>query len=999
MPTPTLTPDDQRQDEVQNIGQRNADQTFNRLSEAERRPGSTDMSGFEDSYAGDSAKDAPDSAEDYARKKEAEAASGAPGGWADRTSEDKKSGGKKFSIAGLKKRGALYTIIVFLLGIVGIGGTLFTPSIGLIHMKEILTSDLNDQLAAMDIRGEHVFRAKLKSISSGVCTGIQIKCKFSTMSKKQVAKFQSAFERYGYTIPEDGIEDTKLGRQRITKIVAPDGSVISNPADLVEARRTTPDVRRAMNRVYNPLYYGVSDKVANTFLEKNRTNKQKKLTGTTVEENREQLAEATSGERAGSGGSVVQNDGDRQYVVDESGNRVYSDQPGFEAAKAAAEERLAKLAEKPADGGKATGGVMRGAGLGISVLGFADASCGVYNLGRAVAATAKVARSTQLVQFAMVVNTTVDAAKAGDGTTEEMQFIGDMMTATDTRKTVFNPETQQEEPNPFYGKSAFDSPGYKTAAFNDAPTLTPQSQQYMVGGGLSGTLAGIMTNIENTIGGGNPAAVRDVCNVVQSPWVRGIGFVGGILLAVGSFGVGTAVSVTASAAVSFAIPFLEAALSDIVSGNVIGTTIAGVDAGDAFFAGSGALLGGIAMARGMAPLSKTGVKSYLATTADTRSDLVADAKAEATDNQWDVTSQYSFLGSLTRSLYPSVSKAKSSVSGAVMSVGSILNLSAQSLTKDASAVGEFNEERFSKCNDPAFLAVGIDGADIFCNVRYGLTEAELSMDTEAVVDFMVNGGYISNTGTPQGEYAKFMENCANREDGWGEFSEEGGSTGAECIDGSGSTMPNISYFRVYTMDYSISEAMDDETDAASQMTGTGEFVLPTNTGYGISSTWGPRSCSGCSSYHKAVDISNFPSGSSGQPVYSIGDGTVESVVLGNGTGMSCTSGMGNAPYGANNPVRIRHNNGLVSIYLHMPAGSVTVREGDTVTAGQQIGVIGNCGQSFGAHLHFETLVDDSTEAQFKDIGGSDAYGPWRNPLVVMPMLGVDIANGTYTDGR
>ncbi|MBR6963697.1 MAG: peptidoglycan DD-metalloendopeptidase family protein [Prevotella sp.] len=51
-------------------------------------------------------------------------------------------------------------------------------------------------------------------------------------------------------------------------------------------------------------------------------------------------------------------------------------------------------------------------------------------------------------------------------------------------------------------------------------------------------------------------------------------------------------------------------------------------------------------------------------------------------------------------------------------------------------------------------------------------------------------------------------------------------------------------------------------------------------------------------------------------------------------------------------VVIQHYNGLETIYAHM--SKQLVREGETVRAGEPIGLGGNTGRSTGSHLHFET---------------------------------------------
>jgi hypothetical protein len=53
-----------------------------------------------------------------------------------------------------------------------------------------------------------------------------------------------------------------------------------------------------------------------------------------------------------------------------------------------------------------------------------------------------------------------------------------------------------------------------------------------------------------------------------------------------------------------------------------------------------------------------------------------------------------------------------------------------------------------------------------------------------------------------------------------------------------------------------------------------------------------------------------------------------------------------------NHVVIDHGNGEFGYYAHLRQGSVAVREGDRVTAGQTIGALGNSGNSTQPHLHF-----------------------------------------------
>ncbi|MCL1874403.1 MAG: M23 family metallopeptidase, partial [Clostridiales bacterium] len=59
--------------------------------------------------------------------------------------------------------------------------------------------------------------------------------------------------------------------------------------------------------------------------------------------------------------------------------------------------------------------------------------------------------------------------------------------------------------------------------------------------------------------------------------------------------------------------------------------------------------------------------------------------------------------------------------------------------------------------------------------------------------------------------------------------------------------------------------------------------------------------------------------------------------------------------GYGNLVKIDHGDGLHTWYAHMSKFSVKV--GDSVSKGQQVGAIGTTGRTTGPHLHFEVRIN------------------------------------------
>lgn len=126
------------------------------------------------------------------------------------------------------------------------------------------------------------------------------------------------------------------------------------------------------------------------------------------------------------------------------------------------------------------------------------------------------------------------------------------------------------------------------------------------------------------------------------------------------------------------------------------------------------------------------------------------------------------------------------------------------------------------------------------------------------------------------------------------------------------------------------------------MTATkGGYIWPETVSRRITSPMGSRNTGipGASTNHKGVDI---------------GGVGYTTNVLATKAGVVITSKLSSS-YG--NYVVISHGPGNTTLYAHM--SSRAVKEGDTVTQGQVIGVTGNTGISRGAHLHYEITENGS----------------------------------------
>ena len=89
----------------------------------------------------------------------------------------------------------------------------------------------------------------------------------------------------------------------------------------------------------------------------------------------------------------------------------------------------------------------------------------------------------------------------------------------------------------------------------------------------------------------------------------------------------------------------------------------------------------------------------------------------------------------------------------------------------------------------------------------------------------------------------------------------------------------------------------------------------------------------------------------GRDIVAAADGVVTAIH--DGEFDECTTGDCPGGGGWGNHVRVQHGYGYQVIYAHLSQWSVAVEEGESVTCGQLLGLMGSSGYSTGPHLHFE----------------------------------------------
>ena len=134
-----------------------------------------------------------------------------------------------------------------------------------------------------------------------------------------------------------------------------------------------------------------------------------------------------------------------------------------------------------------------------------------------------------------------------------------------------------------------------------------------------------------------------------------------------------------------------------------------------------------------------------------------------------------------------------------------------------------------------------------------------------------------------------------------------------------------------------------------QLAGKSGFINPTRI-VNCTSPFGERThpTKQTKEFHSGLDIGI----AGGEPVYAAAKGTITKVV-------NNVSAINNCNYGYGNHIVIQHENGETTLYAHLQYQSIpnTLKVGDTVKQGEQIGQVGSTGCSTGNHLHYEVSLN------------------------------------------
>ena len=565
--------------------------------------------------------------------------------------------------------------------------------------------------------------------------------------------------------------------------------------------------------------------------------------------------------------------------------------------------------------------------------------------------------------------------------------------------------------------AATDSQGYKAMAYGDQiQSLNESAEPFSVGvikdfiGGFLNVIYGdgfIIPIINKPLS----SLLKSFCAIVTSVAV-GLAVTAATIAAtcIGTAGLGCVVTVIIKVLLSAALGIAAGKMASyflgdlidkwvgqaatVLVGDLVNKTTIGEDYGNAIMSGAGAVMAKNTLAGGGNILSTSEATEFAMENEKIIAEHAEDERRFR--SPFDPTTRHTFLGSIVSSIIP-YNRQLATVGGFIPAIMSTAGRSINDIIPTARAASESASIAANSkvCTDTTITKTG--ATDIFCNVYTGINVELKDKNSDEVIKWLEDNNYLDSqkeadkddfnayiANNKKGEkFKKYIKWCYDRKVPIGMDADEDEPKYEdgkwEKGRGCNTEEEDKKYFALFLTDVRINQGMEDGVspsgnNGSSSGSGggvdpdlaalSGEFVWPLKgvkmngksiNGVGDEQDFGPRALDG---KHYGIDFGSAGFGHRAA-VYAAGDGKVVEDGYNNGYW-----GQGG---GGPHVVVIEHKGGIFSLYFHM--SDHIVKTGDSVSKGQRIGTMGEEGNAFGEHLHFQMHKNS------KDSQETNAFDP------------------------
>lgn len=855
----------------------------------------------------------------------------------------------------LKKGGPSAVIGLLLLVAIGtISGTTIIGSV-LVNLKENFLINWDQQNITAEVRTRELMSSRLGAATAGACGKIQLACRYEKPSNRLVESLDregiKAYKSDGALIEKQRF----LAGDRPAYYETPDGKRI-NAGEFYDTLKRDPQVRNAFRRAYNPRWANWFDDNAMKFMGKFRLSKLI-MPGFSEAKNVDEAAEAIDNYIDDLPGMPKSGSG--------TGERAVIEQIVKEDS-----EKFAKSAARSL-GGKSDAALMTAAGVCLG--------------SRVPALYMNVMRTYRMVQMGQVAMTFLSVADKIKNRNAEPQLVSNAATLLTQR---------HKKADGTITNSALDSGAVKYGLMNDIGSAMASKTvpKYMPGAGSGGVLGGIASV-------GESAAAKSVCAAVTSNEAEVAASAvklfklsnpaGWMLLLADVIVWGLD---EAGVLEQILTPLIQAAITGVsaaIDWEAVLEVIAGDVTKNAEDEELGDVLGILATMLGIkanmsgdAAMTPEQYQTFQAQVANPVR-LAWAEEDRLNHSPLDATNPNTVLGSITAKLMYYYSDT-ASASGVF---GSLLNIVGSTTTNLLSPNSYAATPLYSGlCTVEKDYAVATSGvaAGPLCDEKYAIPTEYLGINPSQVLIELFEAKQIDEAGEIVADSTLSY---------WTE----------DCHSGNVYSLPNCminsrekALYALYRKDKGQADSMDNPPQSIVEVTSgvAGPPAPGSRTGqvvdgfaWIVDKKWydDPASHYGLMKGHQAnsgwyfkypdgqryaMDMS--PSSFIGSPVYALTGGVVKTY-----------PGDRNATFYIESDI-----NGKVLKSLFAHGQNISVKDGDTVTAGQQVMQVGNTGNSAVPHIHWELQYDS------KPICGNDILNnlAQSKPIILEQLTGQATAN-------